>query len=75
MKLKIEKDIPIPPTERDTIWPWSKMEAGDSVRIPNGKFNTAQASARIWVKRHRPDLTVVSRKKHERIWFRETEQS
>lgn len=69
---EIRRGVPVPAITRDSKYPWADMEDGDSIVFPSDTATGAATSARSWVSRHRPDLSVVTRTFEDGavgIWF------
>lgn len=41
---EIEKNVPMPEPKTRAVWPWARMEVGDSVSIPDGMTKFAKNS-------------------------------
>ena len=72
MKFKLEKDIPIPAKQmrkKQSIYPFNKMEVGDSFIVPLNKIKTMRTAIAHYKKRH-PEWSYASRTLQEgfRIW-------
>lgn len=69
MKVKIEKNVPIPEDSKNNKYPWSKLKVGDSFLCPEGTNHQAfQSSGRQWAKRNNVKFTFRSTDKGWRVW-------
>lgn len=70
VEFRIEKGVEVPPIRHKSKYPWEELGSGDSVVVPE----SAESSARGWLKLHRPEWICV-RRSHEtpegmiRLWF------
>jgi len=66
--MKIDKNIPIP--QRMLVYPWDKMDVGDSILVPVNKGNSALSSAKQWSKKYLKGMSYCIRKVEDghRIW-------
>ena len=74
-EIKIEKNIPIPPSGRGRcrIYPYHKMEIGDSFYIPEKKRSAQQSisgSFALFIEKHKPDWKFTCRRWKDglRVW-------
>ena len=71
--MKIEKNIPIPPGQRSSRYPWKEMEVGDSFRIDGfsrKQFNSLMTCGCTWAKRNNPSVKFIVRTENTgiRVW-------
>lgn len=69
---KIDKKIPIPPKKRDSssLWPFDKMETGDSFFVPNVKnIQVAEGSIRGRGDYNKVRLTFRAENGGLRVWM------
>lgn len=67
---EVEDGIPVPPIRQKSKYPWERVGSGQTVLVPE----SAESSARSWLKLHRPEWICV-RRSHDtpegkiRLWF------
>lgn len=69
--IKVDKNVPIPPAKRQTIYPWAKLEIGDSFFIPGktaGKMGGIFASAKALDHKYTARTVVENGVKGARVW-------
>lgn len=70
---KIDKSFPMPKKTgkgRPCIYPWDKMEVGDSFFVQGKTHSGLQVSATLWAERNGFDWKFVQRRENDgfRIW-------
>lgn len=68
--MEIEKDIPFPERLLPTVYPFAKMEVGDSVTLAGKAGKKMATAARMYAARH-PDWRCITRKLDNgatRVW-------
>jgi hypothetical protein len=69
-EIKIEKGIEIPMSAR-AMYPFSKMQVGDSFEFDKKKYQTVKSASRYFRKTHKPEWKFVCRTVADgkcRIW-------
>lgn len=69
MTFVIEKGVAVPlGGQGSPVYPWRKMELGDSIFVPADKAESATRSGYLWAARNSAKMTVRSVSGGVRIW-------
>jgi hypothetical protein len=63
----IEKNIPIPPMTKNSVYPFQYMEIGDSF-YTTASINKLSTAASIYGKRHQKGFTIRKEGEGHRVW-------
>jgi len=68
MEFKIEKNVPFATSKWPSMYPFEKMDIGDSFSAPAGKHHAVRCAASAYGRRHKKKFSVRKHGPDCRVW-------